>query len=698
MKVYGPKELRNVVLLGHGGSGKTTLTSAMLFSAKAVTRFGKVDDGTAFTDYEEDEIERKLSISTGLAFLEWNKVKVNLLDTPGYGNFIADARGPVRISDTALVLVSAVSGVEVMTTKGWDYATEFGVPRVLVVNKMDRENASWDRALASISENFGRLAVPVQLPIGQEKDFAGVVDLVHGKAHIYKRDESGAYEEKEVPADMKDDVAAARAALVEMVAELDETLMEKFFEAGDLTPEELTAALKLGVSQDKIFPVLACAASHNIGAADVLNFVSEFAPSPADRPAWAAKAADGSETSVACDPAAPAAAYAFKTVSDPAQGRITVFKVVAGTLGSDTQLLNARTGNPERMAGLFMLKGKERVKCEGVGAGDIAAVLKLKETHTGDTLCAKERVFTVPPVVYPMPAISFAVEPKSRGDEEKIAAALLRMAEEDPNFKFGRDPQTKEELVSGQGTQHVEVLVHRVQRRFGVEMNLKQPKVPYRETIKGKAEVHARHKKQTGGHGQFADIQIRMEPTPRGAGFEFKDEIFGGSVPRNFIPAVEKGMLESLEHGALAGFPVVDMRITLFDGGFHPVDSSEMAFKIAAHMGFKEAMEKCRPTILEPVMNVEVVVPDECMGDVMGDMNSRRGRIAGMSQKGTSQVIKATVPLSEMLTYASTLKSMTADRGTFSMEFASYEEAPAQIQAKIVEEAKKAKEEAEAHK
>jgi len=698
MKVYGPKEIRNLVLLGHGGSGKTTMTSALLFAAKAVSRFGRVDDGTAFTDYEEDEIERKLSISTGLAFLEWNKTKVNLLDTPGYGNFIAEGRGAVRVADTAVIVVSAVGGVKVMTSKGWEYAEEFGVPRLLVINKMDRENASWDRSLASITENFGRLAVPVQLPIGQEKDFTGVVDLVHGKAHIYKHDDSGSYEEKEVPAEMKEAVAKARAALVEMVAELDEKLMEKYFEEGDLAPDDLTTALKLGVAQDKIYPVLACAASKNIGTTDLLNFVAEFAPCPADRPAWPAKGAGDAEVEVACDPAAPAAAYAFKTISDPAQGRISVFKLVAGTLGGDAPLNNSRTGNPERMAGLFFLKGKERVKCEGLQAGDIAAVPKLKETHTGDTLCAKERALTFPPVTHPHPAISFAIEPKSRGDEEKIATALQRMVEEDPNFKVGRDPQTKQQLVSGQGTQHVEVVVARVQRRFGVEMVLKQPKVPYKETIKGRAEVHARHKKQTGGHGQFADIHIRMEPLPHGSGFEFKDEIFGGAVPRNYIPAVEKGLLESLEHGALAGYPVVDLRIALFDGGFHPVDSSEMAFKIAAHMGFKEAMEKCRPTLLEPVMSVEVIVPDECMGDVMGDMNSRRGRIAGMDQKGHNQVIRATVPLAEMLTYASTLKSMTADRGSFSMEFLSYEEVPSQIQQKIVEEYRKAKEEAEAAK
>ncbi len=692
MKVYGPQDIRNVVLLGHGGTGKTTLTSAMLFACKGVNRFGRVEDGTAPTDYEEDEIQRKLSISTSLAFAEWAKAKINILDTPGYGNFIADARGPVRVADTAVVLVNAVSGVEVMTVRGFEYAEEFNVPRILLVNKMDRENASFARALGSISENFGRLAVPVFLPIGQEKDFVGIVDLVKGKAHRYK-DDSGAYTEEEVPADMAEEASKARAALVEMVAELDEKLMEKYFEAGDLTAEELAEALKIGIAQDKIYPILCAAAAKNIGVADVMNFLVEFTPPAGAKTGFlAVPKGAGEEIDVAADTGAPASAFVFKTISDPAQGRISVFRVISGKVPTEATLTNANRDVPERMAGMFYLRGKEHVKAEEAQAGDIAAVMKLKETHTGESLCAKERLLTFVPVKYPIPAISFAVEPKSRGDEDKIMVALQRMVDEDPNLKVGRDPQTHETLVSGSGSQHVEVVAARVQRRYGVEMNIKQPKVPYRETIKGRAEVHARHKKQTGGHGQFADIQIKMEPLARGGGFEFKDEIFGGAVPRNFIPAVEKGMHESMERGVLAGYPVVDVRITLFDGGFHPVDSSEMAFKIAAHSGFKEAMEKCRPTLLEPVMLSEVVVPEENMGDVMGDLNSRRGRIQGMNQKGSNQIIKVQVPLSEMLTYASTLKSLTAGRGSFSMEFFQYEEVPSQVQQKIVEEAKKAKE------
>ncbi len=516
MKVYGPQDIRNVVLLGHGGTGKTTLTSAMLYSCKGVTRFGKVEDGTAPTDFEEDEIQRKLSISTSVAFAEWNKAKINILDTPGYGNFIADARGPVRVADTALVLVNGVSGVEVMTAKGFEYAEEFQVPRLLLINKMDRENASFARTLASITENFGRLAVPVFLPLGQEKDFAGIVDLVKGKAHRYK-DDSGAYTEEDIPADMAEEASKARAALVEMVAELDEKLMEKYFEAGDLTAEDLASALRLGIAQDKIFPVLCASAHKNIGVADVMNFLVEFTPPASAKTGFlATPRGGGDEVDVAADAGAPASAFVFKTVSDPAQGRISVFRVISGKIPTDATLTNVNRDVPERMAGLFYLRGKEHVKAEEAQAGDIAAVMKLKETHTGESLCAKEHLLVFQPVKYPIPAISFAVEPKSRGDEEKIMSALQRMIDEDPNLKVGRDPQTHETLVSGSGSQHVEVVAARVQRRYGVEMDIKQPKVPYKETIKGRAEVHARHKKQTGGHGQFADIQIRMEPLPRG--------------------------------------------------------------------------------------------------------------------------------------------------------------------------------------
>ncbi|MEJ2368018.1 MAG: elongation factor G [Acidobacteriota bacterium] len=693
MKVYGPQEIRNIVLLGHGGAGKTTLTSAMLYTAKAVTRFGKVEDGTAPTDFEEDEIQRKLSISTALAFAEWNKTKVNILDAPGYGNFIGECRGSVRVSDAAAVVVSAVSGVEVMTTRGWRYAEEFNIPRIPVINKMDRENASFDRTLKSIHDSFGRLAVPVWLPMGEEVAFKGVVDLVHGNAHRYAEDESGNFEEIEIPDEFKGKAEESRSSLVEMLAEMDEALMEKYFDAGDLTPEEVGAALKKGVAEGKIFPVLCCSAAKNIAVADVLNFMTEFAPSPADHEPWPAKDKDGNETSVAPDAGGSPSAYVFKTTQDPQQGRISFLKVVSGKIPADANLLNPRTGGMERMAGMAYPKGKDREKAEAAEAGDIVVVMKLKETLTGDSLASKDQPVTFAPVSHPHPSISFAVEPKSHGDEDKIVSALQRIAEEDPTISVGRDSQTKEMLVSGSGSQHVEVVVARVQRRYGVGMTLKQPKVPYKETIKGKAEVHARHKKQTGGHGQFADIQIRMEPQPRGAGFEFVDEIFGGAVPRNFIPAVEKGMLESMERGVIAGYPVVDLKITLFDGGFHPVDSSEMAFKIAAHQGFKEAMKQCKPTLLEPIMNVEITVPEDNMGDVMGDLNSRRGRIQGMSQQGGNQVIRAQVPLAEMLTYASTLKSLTGGRGAFSMEASSYEEVPGQIQQKIIEDAKKAEEE-----
>ncbi len=693
MKVYGPQNIRNIVLLGHGGTGKTSFVSALLYASKGVNRFGKVEEGNSITDFEPDEIEKNLSISTGIAFAEWKKGKINLLDTPGYGNFIADGRGAVKVADAALVFVSAVSGVEVMTGRAWEYTEEFNVPRILLVNKMDRENASFERSVKSIKENFGRLAVPVFLPLGKEASFTGIIDLINLKVHRYTDDEKGEYAEEELPDAIRESAAEKRSELVEMVAEMDETLMEKYFEAGTLTPAELASALKIGILRNKIFPVLCASSTKNIGVASVADFIVKLTPAAGEHAPFKAHAPGAEEEiPVSVEEDAPTCAFVFKTVSDPAQGRISVFRVISGEVAGDANLVNPLKDEQERMAGLFYLKGKEHAKCDKVQTGDIGAVMKLKTTYTGDTLCARERLAVVEPVSYPTPAISFAVEPKSRGDEEKIMAALQRMTEEDPNLTVGRDSRTHEVLLSGSGIQHVEVVVSRVQRRFGVEMVMKQPKVPYQETIKGRTEVHARHKKQTGGHGQFADIQIRMEPLPRGAGFEFKDEIFGGAVPRNYIPAVEKGMVESLQRGVVAGYPVVDLKITLFDGGFHPVDSSEMAFKIAAHMGFKEAMSKCKPALLEPVMDAEVIVPEESMGDVMGDLNSRRGRIQGMEQKGSNQVIKARVPLAEMLSYASSLKSMTAGRGSFTMEFSSYEEVPSQIKAGIIEEAAKEKE------
>lgn len=693
MKVYDPKEIRNVAFGGHGGTGKTTLTSAILFSTKNVTRFGKTEDGTAPTDYEEDEIEKKLSISTGIACLEWEKYKINIFDTPGYGNFIAESRGPIRVSDSVGILVSAVAGVEVMTAKSFDYTSEFEKPTFFIINKMDRENADFYKSLDSIRENFGREATPLFLPIGSQKEFKGIIDLINMKAKIYANDESGNFKEEDIPANERERAEKMHSELVEMVAELDEKLMEKYFEAGDLEAEELISALKKGIRERKIYPVLCSAALKNIGTMDIVNFIVTYLPSPVEMKGELAKDQEGNTIVIEKDSKAPVSLFVFKTISDPTQGRISVFKVMSGSLNGDSVLINSRTGGQERMSGLFHMRGKERIKCDGVPLGDIAAVMKLKETLMGDTLCAKERIISFEPVKYPIPAISFAVEPKSRGDEEKIMSALQKMVEEDPCVKVGRDPQTKELLISGSGTQHVEAVIQRAQKRYGVEMIMKQPKVPYKETVKGKVEVHARHKKQTGGHGQFADIKIRMEPLPRGSGFIFKDEIFGGAVPKNYIPSVEKGMIEAMETGVLAGYPVVDICITLYDGQYHPVDSSDMAFKIAAHMAFKDAMEKAQPTLLEPIMNVEVIVPDECMGDVMGDLNSRRGRILGMTQKGNNQVIKALVPLAEMLTYASALKSLTADRGSFTMEFATYEEVPQQLQAKIIEEARRAKEE-----
>jgi len=707
MKLHDAADIRNVALIGHGHTGKTSLASALLFCAGAVNRLGKVDQGNAPTNSDPDEIDRKISINTSLAHLEWAGKKINLLDTPGYGNFIADARPALRVAEGALALVSATAGVEVQTERIWKWAEEFGCARFLVVNKLDRENASFERALESIRARLGRGAVAVEIPLGEGPAFKGVIDLVDNRALTFAADESGKFTVGEVPADMRETAAAWRAKLIESVAEADDKMLEKFLEQGDLSQEELVATLHRGMVEGSLFPVYACSALHNIACAPLLDAIIKIVPSPAERGAvpavnpHAARPAAGDPAAAADPPAGqpielqpsssgPLAAYVFKTVADPFAGKVSLVRVFSGTIRADQPIHNLTRDTSERIASLVLLNGKQSQPVPELRAGDIGALVKLKETLTGDTLGDRAHPVRLEPVVYPEPAMTFAIEPKSRGDEEKISTALHRLAEEDPGMAYGRDTLTKEMHLSGSGDTHVEVLVSRLKRKFGVEVILHPPKVPYRETIRRQAEAHGRHKKQTGGHGQFADCKIRMEPLPRGQDFEFVNEIFGGAIPRNFIPAVEKGILESRSHGFLAGYPVVDFRVILHDGQYHDVDSSEMAFKIAGSMAFKEAMEKASPTLLEPIMTVDVVAPEGCMGDLMGDLNSRRGRVHGTEIRNGDVVIKAHVPMSEMLSYAPALKSITAGRGSYHMEMDKYEEVPAQIQEKIVAEARKA--------
>jgi elongation factor G len=686
MKVYDAASIRNVALVGHTGSGKTQLASAILFSTGTINRLGKVDEGTTVTDFDEEEITRKHTLSSSLACAEWNKHKINLIDTPGIGNFLSEARAALRVSDVALVVVDAVSGVMVQTEKVWAEAEELKLPRIVVLNRLDRDRASLDRSLQSLRESCSRAVIPVQLPIGEEKDFRGVVDLVTRKAYVFKTDESGSFKEEAVPAGMTQAVDAAREALIEMVAEADEALMERFFEAGTLSDQELVSGLRSAVAAAKVFPLVCTSSLLNVGVQPLLDVIVALAPSPADRP-FAAMGPRGDVTRAASEQDPPAA-FVWKTIADPFAGRITLFRVVSGSLKSDSTIYNKTRDAQERLGHLQLLQGKTQIPVPEVKAGDLGAVAKLKETLTNDTLADKSEPITFPPLKFPEPVLSYAIEPKTRGDEDKISTSIHRLEEEDPTIVYSRDPQTKELLLSGQGQVHIEVTVAKLKRRFGVDVNLKPPRIPYRETIKASTEAHGRHKKQTGGHGQFGDCKIRMEPLPRGGEFEFVDDIFGGAIPRQFIPAVEKGIQDSRMRGYLAGYPVVDFKVTLFDGSYHDVDSNELSFKMAGSLAFKDAMTRAKPTMLEPVMNVEIYAPSDFAGDLMGDLNGRRGRIGGMDTRGSMTIIKAQVPMAEMLTYEQHLTSATGGRGSYHMEYSHYDEVPSHLQAKIIAAAK----------
>ena len=687
MKVYDAASIRNVALVGHTGSGKTQLASAILSDAGMINRFGKVDDGTTVTDFDDEEIARKHTLSASLAYAEWNKQKINIIDTPGMGNFLADARAGLHVADAALVVVDAVAGVMVQTEKVWEAAREMGLSRLVVVNRLDRERASLERTLLSLRDACDRAIVPIQLPIGAEKAFTGVVDLVTKKAFVFEANGSGTFAEAAIPGDMTVAVGAAREALIEMVAEADEKLMEKFFDAGTLTDDELVAGLRAATAAGKVFPLVCTSAIANVGIPQLLDAVTAYVPSPADRP-FRGLDKSGAEVLRAASDKGPPAAFVWKTIADPFAGRITMFRVVSGTLKSDSTVHNKTRDVPERLGALVLLQGKTQTAVPEVKAGDLGAVAKLKETLTNDTIGDKADSIMFPPLTFPEPLLSYAIEPKTRGDEDKISTSMHRLEEEDPSIGYSRDPQSKELLLSGQGQLHIEVTVAKLKRRFGVDVNLKPPRIPYRETIRTATEAHGRHKKQTGGHGQFGDCKIRVEPLARGADFEFVDDIFGGSIPRQFIPAVEKGVQDARTRGYLAGYPMVDFRVTVFDGSYHDVDSNELSFKLAGSLAFKDAMTRARPTILEPVMNVEVYAPSDFAGDLMGDLNSRRGRIAGMDTRGATTVIKAQVPMSEMLTYEQHLTSATGGRGSYHMEYSHYDEVPSHLQTKIIAAAK----------
>jgi elongation factor G len=687
MKVYDASSIRNVAVVGHGGSGKTQLISAMLFVAGAVNRIGKVDDGTTVTDFDDEEIARKHTLSSSLAHAEWQKTKINIIDTPGFANFLTDARAALRVAEAALVVVDAVSGVEVQTEKLWEEAAALNLPRIVVLSRLERDRASLERTLEALHRDFGREIIPIQLPLGDERRFNGVVDLVRMKALTFASDDSGRMTEGEVPPELTDRAQQAREQLIEMVAEADDQLMETFFADGTLSQEQLTAGLRSATLAGKLFPLVCTSGMHAIGIQPLLDSIVSYVPSPTERD-FPAVDAEGREMFVAASDTAPYSAFVWKTIADPFAGRITMLRVVTGTLTSDATVTNVTSDSSERFGHLLVLQGKTQTHVPELKAGDLGAVAKLKDTHTNDAIADKGTKFRFSGIKFPEPVLSYAIEPKSRGDEDKISTAMQRLREEDPSISYARDPQTHELLLSGQGQLHIEVTVAKLKRRFGVEVNLKPPRIPYRETITAPTEAHGRHKKQTGGHGQFGDCKIRVEPLPRGSDFQFVDDIFGGSIPRQFVPAVEKGIQDARVRGYLAGYPMVDFKATVFDGSYHAVDSNELSFKMAGMLAFKDAMARARPTILEPIMQVEVYAPSDFAGDLMGDLNGRRGRIAGMDTRGTMTVIRAQVPMSEMLSYEQHLTSATGGRGSYHMEYSHYEEVPHQFQAKIIAAAK----------
>ncbi len=693
MQVDSPDKIRNIAVAGHNDTGKTTLVSALLYAGGVTTRLHRVEDGNTLTDFDHEEIERRISIGLAACFVPWQQHKINLLDCPGYGIFFSETQQGLRAADAALLCVNGVAGVEVNTEKVWAAAAELELPLMVCLTKMDRERADFGRALEGLQKRFGRGVLPVQIPIGEEAGFTGVVDLVNQKAYTFTRDGNGKAAAAELPAGLQEEAETHRARLVEAVAETDDKLMEGFFENGTLAQEDLVSGLRRAVARRQIFPLALTAASHGVGPSALLDLVLALLPSPAERNPFPAQNMGGEDQPLAGDPAGPLAVLVFKTLSDPFTGKISLLRVVSGTLNADSNVWNARAEEAERLGHLMALEGKQGGNVPRLIAGDIGGVAKLKITVTGDTLAAKDKPIKLGWIRVPEAAMAFAVEPRSKGDEEKIGDALHRLMDEDIALHAGRDPESHDHLLSGNGQLHIEIAVAKLKHRFHVDVLLHPPKVPYRETILKPADGHGRHKKQTGGRGQFADCKIKVEPLARGEDFSFADEIFGGAIPHNYRPAVEKGIQEARRRGFLAGYPMVDFKVRLLDGQYHDVDSSEMAFKIAGSLAFKDAMANAKPTILEPVMKVDITTTEEFTGDIMGDLSHRRGRPQGMDADNGSQIIKALVPMSEMLDYDRILRAMTQGRSSFHMEFSHYEEVPRLVQDKLVAEAQKHRQE-----
>jgi elongation factor G len=693
LRRYRTEDIRNVALIAHSGAGKTSLGDAMLFDAKAIERLGRVDEGTSTLDYDPDEIKRKITISTAVAQCEWQNAKINLVDTPGYADFIGEVKSGLRVVESAVVAVCATAGVEVGTENVWQFADERSLPRMIAITKVDRENADFYKTVDALRNTFGTKCTVIQIPIGSQDSFRGIVDLIAMKAIVYGSGTGGKFEEQDIPDNLREAAEKYHNELVEAAVENDDELIEKYLEGEQLTEEEIRQGLRQGVVEGKTYPIVCVSALKNIGIQPMLDAMVSYLPSPADynKAEGTVPGSDEKRELLPKDDA-PLSALVFKTTADPFVGKISLFRVSSGTIRSDGQVYNSNEDATERIGQLFFMKGKQQEPVDQVCAGDIGAVAKLGVTASGHTLCDKANPVILPGIDFPKPTLAMAMKPKTKGDEDKIGTGLARLTEEDPTIVVRRDAETAETIVEGMGEVHLEVTADRLKRKFGAEVVLETPRIPYRETVRGTAKVEGKHKKQTGGRGQYGHVFLEISPLPSGSDFEFEDKIFGGSVPRQYIPAVEKGVRETLVDGVLAGYPLVDLKVTLYDGSYHPVDSSEMAFKIASSMALKKGVMDASPVLLEPIMNVEVTVPEYQMGDVMGDLNKRRGKIMGMEPQDGNQVIKAQAPMAEMFRYAIDLRSITAGRGSFTMEFSHYEEVPAAISQQVIEKLKQEQE------
>lgn len=683
------KDLRNVVLISHGGAGKTSLADAFLFDAKVNTRLGSVNDGTSLFDFEPEELKRRKTLGSSLHHFKWEKCDINIIDTPGDANFSADVQSCLQVVDAAIVVIDAVSGIQVQTEKVWKYADNFDLPRLIFINKVDMERANFKQVLTGIEENLGKKPLVIQLPLGEESSFQGIIDLIAMKTLKFNDDSTGKYAEENIPEEMRSLAEEFNKKMIEDIAESSDTLLEKYLEGTELTSDEIFDGLKQGVVSCNLIPVLCGSASKNIGIQPLLSFIANCFPSPLERkPFKGIHPSTQKEEERSAGKNDQLSALVFKTVADPYAGKLTIFRVVSGVLNSDSTVYNSTKGVKERIGQILKIEGKNQKAINPAVTGDIVAVAKLKETTTGDSFCDDKHPITFKKIELPEPVMQLALEPRSKGDEDKLISSLSRLMEEDLTLKTRRDEQTKEFILVGMGQTHLDVAIEKMQRKFGVNVEVKTPKVAYKETVRGTAKGQGKYKKQSGGRGQYGDTWLEIEPLPRGQGFEFVSKIVGGVIPRQYIPSVEKGIKETMLEGVLAKYPVVDIKVTLYDGSFHEVDSSDIAFKIAASMGFRKVMQEAKPVLLEPIVNLEITVPDDCMGDVIGDLNGRRGRIGGMEPKINYQVIKAQVPMAEILKYASDLTSITGGRGTFTMEFSHYEEIPAHLSEQIVAQRK----------